>query len=190
MFTQAVYTVFWLVCLLVALFAAVALFQFLRKITVQESDKKEWYRYVAPTALAVFLALFFNDFGGRGVWQWIYLLLIAIGLPLALSFYFLRSNLEKKNERLLVIVAFLFLLNAGIFTALWSWHFRINHATNLYNGEEGENAQQENPHLSKRNWFLFPLWILTLVVSVGSRVMWKQTNEKEAKLVDNEYLPF
>lgn len=195
MFVQAVYTLFWVLALLVSIFGAVGFFQFLRKITIQESEKKEWYRYVAPTLLAILLAWFGKGLGMNKAWQWLYIILVAVAVPTIAAFFLLRVNLEKKNERFLVMVAFLLLLNTGMFTCFWAWHYRLNHASNIIrdNGYDG-GEDQENPHLNKRNWFLIPLWCLTLVVSVASRIMWKKTHTEQASssssLVDNEYLPF
>lgn len=189
MFTKLTYTVLLVLCVIVALAALGGLVHFLKNFAEERQGYKQgndWYRFVGPAILAVILAYLMKNFGMHGgMWTWVYLLLIAIGLPIALSFFLNRSSIEKKNDRMMVLGAFLLLFNAAFFTAMWTNHYRFAHAI------DGENANQdeENPHLTQRNWFLIPLWILTVIVGAASGVMWRRNNTKEGDSGMN-FLPF
>ena len=190
MFTQLTYTVLMVLCFLLALVALGGLVFFLKKFAEEKVGYKQsndWYRFVVPAALAVLLAFVMNDVGSRVYWQWIFIIAIAIGLPIAVTYYLNQNSMEKKQERFAVLIAFLLLLNAAIFTGMWCHHYKFAHAI------DGENANQneDNPHLSKRNWFLIPLWIVTVLVGGVSGFLWKKYNQKETDPAShNSFLPF
>lgn len=177
------YTFFFIVFLLLALFAIFGLFSYLRKRTNETSDKKDWYRYVGPFCLAVFLA----GWGGHGIGihlagigHWLYLAVICIGLPLALAYFLNKSAYEKKTDRILMLVAWLLFVNVAIVTTRWNWHVR-NRVMNMDGQAEGEAH-----HLTERNWFVIPLWIVTILFGGYSTTVWRKNNQNGDS---DDYLP-
>lgn len=198
MLGHAAYTVAFIFCIILAIAAVAALFMFLRNVTEKENSEKQWYRYVVPTLVAILLSLFFHSHRMGGLWQWLYFILIAVGVPVALSFALIRDPLEKRTDRVLVIVALLLLLNVAVFTAMWSQHYRVTHAVagggdnNNGNNNKNDGDDEENPHLSKRNWFLLPLWVLTALVGIAAGVMHKRNGTIEANEAEKKksFLPW
>jgi hypothetical protein len=174
------FTALWIVFLLLALVAAVGLVFFLRKLTIEWAHpegfklKKHWWRFVLPSAVAIFLASFQNIDMSNFV-HIFYILIIGILIPFAITFYLLRESLEKKWERILVTITLLLVLNATFFSTHWYFHYRGNHS----NGYDGG----ENPHLSARNWVMIPLWVVTILSAIASVVMWRRENRKENEML-------
>jgi len=177
MFSQLGYTLFFVICVILAIVGAGAFVNFLRHVSMEKqgySQGKDWFRFVAPSALALFFAWWGNGLASGGIWSWFYLIVIAIGLPILLAYFLNKEGLETKNDRLVALASFLLLLNAAVFTALWTWHYRY-HAQN----------DQGNQHLHNRNRFLIPLWIITILFGIAARVFWRRNNAKES-----DSLPF
>ena len=194
MFTQLTYTVLMVLCFLLAVVTFGGLVFVLKKYIVEDKiggykHRNDWYRIVVPAALALLFAFVYNDVGANAFYQWIYIIAIAITLPILVTYYLNRNAMEeKKRERISILVALLLLLNASIYTGMWCNHYKFAHAI------DGNNANQneDNPHLSKRNWFLIPLWIVTVIVGSVSGLMWKKhhDNQKETDTTGNNFLPF
>lgn len=176
------FTALWIVFLLLAIIVSFSLLFFLRKLTIEwvhpEGFKlsKHWWRFLVPTVVAVFLASF-QDLGMNNVFHVGYILLLGLLVPFGVAFYLLRESLEKKWERIMVLIAMLLLLNATFFSTHWYYHYRNNHSDGYDDGE--------NPHLSERNWFLIPLWVVTIICSIASVVMWR----KEGRKANEQLLP-
>ena len=199
MFTQLTYNVLYTVLMVVRVVTFGGLVFFLKKYIVEDKiggykHNNDWYRVVIPAGLALLFAFVYNDVGANAFYQWIYLIAIAITLPILVTYYLNNPNssMDKKQhyERISILVALLLLLNASIYTGMWCNHYKFAHAI------DGDNANQneDNPHLSKRNWFLIPLWIVTVIVggSVSGSIMWKKhhDNQKETDTTGNNFLPF
>lgn len=174
---QGKFTFLWILSLIAAIVAAFMLLFFLRKITVEwakeqgnEGTKKHWWRYAVPTAVAILLASF-QKMGSGTLMHYLYLIFVGILIPLAVAFFLLRGSIENQKERILVIIALLFFLNATFFTTGWYRHYRGEHSGGYDNGG--------NPHLTERNWFLIPLWVITVLCAVASVVVWRRANRKE-----------
>ena len=171
--------------LLLALIAVSTLVFFLRKLTLEYSKAKSdgidqhWWRFVVPTLVAVGIAIWLHH-GGALWYQWLYLIVVSIGIPMAITFFLLRDVLEKKNERLTMLAALLLFLNASLFACQWYWHFHLAHA------EKMDEGNFENPHLTARNYFFIPLWALTLVIVAAAGYIWRKENRRE----NNELLPY
>lgn len=171
--------------LLLALIAIATLVFFLRKLTVeyakakQDGIDKHWWRFVVPTLVAVVIAIWLH-LGGALWYQWIYLLVACIAIPMAVTFFLLRDVLEKKNERLSMLAALLLFLNAAIFACQWYWYFHQAHA------EEMDSGSFENPHISSRNYFFIPLWVVTILFGGAAGYLWRKENRQE----NSELLPY
>jgi hypothetical protein len=177
------FTVAWIFYLLVAFIAAGALLFFLRKITVEyakrEGTKKHWWRYAVPTAVAILLASF-QRMGSGTIAHYLYLIFVGLLIPFAVAFFVLRESIEGKKERILMIFSLLLFLNVSFFTTHWYYHYRGAHSGGFDDGI--------NPHLSERNWFLIPFWVVTFLVALVSAHIWRKEarKENEALLPSNE----
>lgn len=171
--------------LLLSLVAVATLVFFLRKLTNEyakgksQGIDKHWWRFVVPTLVAVGAAIWLHH--GNTLWySWIFLTVVCIGIPMLVSFFLLRDVLEKKNERLSMLAALLLFLNAAIFACQWYWHFHMAHA------EEYDSGSTENPHVSQRNYFFIPLWVVTILFGGAAGYVWR----KESRRENNELLPY
>mmetsp|Transcript_30214 Transcript_30214/g.42815 ORF Transcript_30214/g.42815 Transcript_30214/m.42815 type:complete len:192 (+) Transcript_30214:51-626(+) len=173
-YNKITFTLLWAFFFVLLLGSILGLLLFLKKLTKEWAHpdtfnlSKHWYRFIVPTVVAVILA----TGGGAGdsvIFHWVYFLVVGIIIPFVIAFFLLRDSLEKKNERILATVALLFILNASTFTARWYWHYRQAHV-----GNEGDN-----PHKQERNTFMIPLWIITILVTIGAGFVWKKANRKE-----------
>lgn len=69
-----------------------------------------------------------NGFGLTGIFHWIYVLLIAIGTPMATAFALNRNALENKQDRLFMTAVLMSTVYATISTSRWNFHYRQTHA--------------------------------------------------------------
>jgi lysylphosphatidylglycerol synthetase-like protein (DUF2156 family) len=171
--------------LLLSLVAVATLVYFLRKLTVEYAKAKSdgvdqhWWRFVVPTLLAVIAAVWIH-LGGALWYQWLYLIIPCIAIPMAISFFLLRDTLEQKIERLSMLAALLLFLNASIYACLWYWHYHHAHASDI------DAGNFENPHIVARNYFFIPLWIVTILVGGAAGYLWRKENRKG----NDELLPY
>ena len=170
------FTLLFVLFLLLALTAVGCLVFFLRKLTVEYAqaevpDKQHWWRYAVPSAAAIIFAFWQGRDGS--ILNFLYFFIACIGVPMGLAFFALRESLEKKTERLTMLAALLFFVNASIYGADWCWHFRGAHA------EEIDAGTFENPHLTARNYYFIPLWVLTVIIGGAAGYLWRKESRKE-----------
>ncbi|CAB9513108.1 expressed unknown protein [Seminavis robusta] len=175
-----------IVFLLLSFVAIATLVYFLRKLTVEyaklKSDgvEKHWWRFVLPTIVAIAAAVWL-DWEGQVWWDYVYFFLVCIAVPMGVTFFVLKETLESKNERMLMLAALLFFLNASIYSCMWYWHYHQAHAEEYESGEI-----EENPHISHLYWFHIPLWVVTGLVAASAGFVWRREQRKE----NNELLPY
>lgn len=167
------YLVLGLLFFLLALFALAVFFQYTRKLSKEGEGSGDWYRYVIPTVLAALLAWFGHGFGMGILGDWFFLLLIGIGLPLAAAYVLNTESFQKRSERIVMAIAILMFLSAAAITSRWGWHYR-NNGDDWY-------------HITRRNGFVIPLWILTIFVGFVAHYMWKKNND--GNIDDSYFVP-
>jgi len=113
------------------------------------------------------------------MFNFLYLIVACIGIPFAIAYYSLKEVLEKKNERLSMLLALLFLVSATIYAADWFWHFRSAHAAEM------DAGTFENPHVFARNCYMIPLWLATILLGGTAGYLWRKEGRKE----NEDFLP-
>lgn len=172
------YTFLWVLFLVVLLVAIATLFVFLKRLTEEWAAPEElklskhWWRFIGPTAFAVFMASFSADIAMSNWVHLFYILILGIALPLSFAYCALKEVYQKKQLLILYTVSILLFINMAYFTTGWWFYFRGNHAN---------EGGYYNPHTSKRNWLLIPLWILTILMLGYSAMMYRRDAKKNGQ---------
>lgn len=166
------FTVLWLFFSLLSIAAALTLVFFLRKLTIEwaspEGTRQHWWRYTAPSVVAIGVA-WFQGIRLGVIGHWFYTILLGVVLPFYIVIRLIRESLQGKRERLLAVIALLLWVQVTFLTAEWYGHYRQAHG----------GGYNSNPHLTKRNGTLRPMWVLTILASLAAAWMWQRENRKE-----------
>ena len=160
--------------LCIAFLAAASLVFFLRGLTLEwvqikgEDETENMWRYGIPALVALTFNYWMNYYGRSNTWNWLYLIITCILLPLIITFVLLTKAIQPKMERLVFLTFRLFFLSSSFVTTEWFWHNR--NEQEAYNNEDGYH--HETTIQETRDGYLIPLWATTIVFLFASVGLW------------------